>query len=126
MLRVERSNAAIFSKRRLCIRVTEDAIAAVKGRLLRAAAHAEGGDAGHFVAWDGLTGQPVAYNPAAGRYGASVEHLSASVGEGMVRQRAVESPCRRLSSGTRAFPERDPVNAAPADDGKTPGGIIPE
>jgi len=32
------------------------------GRLLRAADLANEGDAGHFVAWDGLAGQPVDYD----------------------------------------------------------------
>jgi anaerobic selenocysteine-containing dehydrogenase len=46
------------------------------GRLLRAADLAEGGDAGHFVAWDGSAGQPVAYDPATGRYGSPIERLA--------------------------------------------------
>jgi anaerobic selenocysteine-containing dehydrogenase len=46
------------------------------GRLLRAADLANEGDAGHFVAWDGLAGQPVDYDPATGRYTAPVEHLA--------------------------------------------------
>ena len=63
------------------------------GRLLRAADLAEGGDAGHFVAWDGLAGQPVAYDPATGRYGAPVEHLALE-GEAMVATKQGMLPCR--------------------------------
>jgi anaerobic selenocysteine-containing dehydrogenase len=46
------------------------------GRLLRAADLAEGGDTGHFVAWDGLAEKPAAYDPATGRYGAPAKHLA--------------------------------------------------
>ena len=63
------------------------------GRLLRAADLAEGGDAGHFVAWDGLAGQPVAYDPATGGYGASVEHLALE-GEVAVATKEGLLPCR--------------------------------
>ena len=63
------------------------------GRLLRAVDLAEGGDAGHFVAWDGLAGQPVAYDPATGRYGAPVEHLALE-GEVPVATKEGMLPCR--------------------------------
>jgi anaerobic selenocysteine-containing dehydrogenase len=63
------------------------------GRLVRAADLAEGGDADHFVAWDGSTGRPVAYNPATGRYGAPVVCLAI---EGEVRVATKDGilPCR--------------------------------
>jgi hypothetical protein len=63
------------------------------GRLLRAADLVNGGDAGHFVAWDGLAGQPVAYDPATGRYGAPVEHLALE-GDAMVATKQGMLPCR--------------------------------
>ena len=63
------------------------------GRLLRAADLVNGGDAGHFVAWDGLAGQPVAYDPATGRYGAPVEHLALE-GDVMVATMQGVLPCR--------------------------------
>jgi anaerobic selenocysteine-containing dehydrogenase len=63
------------------------------GRLLRAADLAEGGDAGHYVAWDGLAGQPVCYDPATGRYGAPVQHLALK-GEAMVATRQGMLSCR--------------------------------
>ena len=63
------------------------------GRLLRAADLVNGGDAGHFVAWDGLAGQPVAYDPATGRYGAPVEHLALE-GDAMVATMQGMLPCR--------------------------------
>ena len=63
------------------------------GRLLRAADLVKGGDAGHFVAWDGLAGQPVAYDPATGRYGAPVEHLALE-GDAMVATKQGMAPCR--------------------------------
>ena len=69
------------------------------GRLLRAADLAEGGDAGHFVAWDGLAGQPVAYDPATGRYGAPVEHLALE-GEALV---ATKQGMAALPPGVRAL-----------------------
>jgi anaerobic selenocysteine-containing dehydrogenase len=65
------------------------------GRLLRASDLAEGGEAGHFVAWDESTGRPVAYDPATGRYGAPVVHLAlegevrVATKEGMVACRPV-------------------------------------
>ncbi len=63
------------------------------GRLLRGADLAEGGDAGHFVAWDGLAGKPVGYDPATGRYGAPVERLALE-GEVMVAAKHGLLPCR--------------------------------
>ena len=63
------------------------------GRLLHAADLAEGGDARHFVAWDGLSGQPVAYDPATGRYGGPVEHLALE-GEAIVATKQGMLPCR--------------------------------
>ncbi|PPQ38850.1 molybdopterin oxidoreductase [Rhodopila globiformis] len=63
------------------------------GRLLRAVDLAEGGGAGHFVAWDGLAGQPVAYDPAIGRYGTPVERLALE-GEVMVATKQGMLPCR--------------------------------
>src|SRR6516165_3403881 len=65
------------------------------GRLVRAADLAEGGDAGHFVAWDESTGRPVAYDPATGRYGGPVERLAL---EGEVRVATKEGmlPCRSV------------------------------
>ncbi len=65
------------------------------GRLLRAADLANGGDAGHFVAWDGLADQPVAYDPATGRYGASVEHLALE-GDAMVATKHGKSAARSI------------------------------
>jgi len=65
------------------------------GRLLRAADLAMGGDASHFVAWDEVMGQPVAYDPATGRYGAPIEHLAldgevtVATKQGMLRCRPV-------------------------------------
>src|SRR5262249_40146326 len=63
------------------------------GRLLRAADLADGGNADHFVAWDGLAGQPVDYDPATGRYGAPVEHLALE-GEAMVVTKQGRLRCR--------------------------------
>ena len=65
------------------------------GRLVRAGDLAEGGDAGHFVAWDESTGRPVAYDPATGRYGAPVVRLAL---EGEVRVATKEGmlPCRSV------------------------------
>jgi anaerobic selenocysteine-containing dehydrogenase len=63
------------------------------GRLLGAADLAGGGDAGHFVAWDRLAGQPVAYDPATGRYGAPLEHVALE-GEAMVATKQGMLPCR--------------------------------
>lgn len=63
------------------------------GQLLRAADLAEGGDTGHFVAWDGLAGQPVAYDPATGHYGALVQHLALE-GEAMVATKQGVLSCR--------------------------------
>ncbi len=63
------------------------------GRLLRAADLAEGGDPGHFVAWDGLVERSVAYDPATGRYGASVEHLALE-GEALVATKQGMLRCR--------------------------------
>ena len=63
------------------------------GRLLRAGDLAEGGDADHFVAWDGSAGQPVSYDPAAGRYGSPVERLALE-GEVAGRNEGRLAPCR--------------------------------
>jgi anaerobic selenocysteine-containing dehydrogenase len=63
------------------------------GRLLRAADLAVGGDTNHFVAWDVSTGQPVAYDPATGRYGAPTEHLALE-GEAMVATKRGMLRCR--------------------------------
>jgi anaerobic selenocysteine-containing dehydrogenase len=63
------------------------------GRLLRAADLAEGGDAAHFVAWDGLAGMPVVYDTATGRYGAHIEHLALE-GEVMIATKQGVLPCR--------------------------------
>ncbi len=63
------------------------------GRLLRAVDLAEGGDTGHFVAWDGLADRPVAYDPATSRYGAPVQHLVLE-GEVMVATKLGMLPCR--------------------------------
>jgi hypothetical protein len=63
------------------------------GRLLRSADLAGGGDVGHFVAWNGLAGQPVAYDPATGRYGTPVDHLTLE-GEVMVAAKLGMLPCR--------------------------------
>jgi anaerobic selenocysteine-containing dehydrogenase len=62
-------------------------------RLLRAADLATGGDAGHFVAWDDVAGQPVPYDPATGRYSSSVKHLALG-GEVMVTTKHGMLPCR--------------------------------
>ncbi len=75
------------------------------GRLLRAADLAEGGDAGHLVAWDGLAGEPVAYDPATGRYAAPVERLAlegevpVATKQGMVRCRPAFAHYTELCSG---------------------------
>ena len=75
------------------------------GRLLRAADLAEGGDAGHFVAWDAKAGEPVAYDPATGRYGARVEDLALEVEsivatkQGMLRCRPVFAHYAELCAG---------------------------
>jgi anaerobic selenocysteine-containing dehydrogenase len=63
------------------------------GRLLRAADLAEGGDTGHFVAWDGLAGKPATYDPATGRYGTLVQHLILE-GEAMVATKQGMLLCR--------------------------------
>lgn len=63
------------------------------GRLLREADLATGGNAGHFVAWNETVGQPVAYNPATGRYLAPVEHLALE-GEVMVATKQGLLACR--------------------------------
>ena len=63
------------------------------GRLLRAADLAKGGEAGHFVAWDGSSGRPVAYDPATGRYDAPVERLALE-GEVHVATKEGMLPCR--------------------------------
>ncbi len=63
------------------------------GRLLRAADLAEGGEAGHFVAWDASAGRPVAYDPATGRYGAPAERLALE-GEAVVATKQGTLPCR--------------------------------
>jgi anaerobic selenocysteine-containing dehydrogenase len=43
-------------------------VSADTGRLLRAGDLRPGGDPGHHVAWDEVSGQPVAYDPARGRH----------------------------------------------------------
>jgi anaerobic selenocysteine-containing dehydrogenase len=63
------------------------------GRLLRAADLAEGGDAGHFVAWDAAAGRPVAYNPTTSRYGVPTERLALD-GEAIVATKQGMLPCR--------------------------------
>jgi anaerobic selenocysteine-containing dehydrogenase len=75
------------------------------GRLLRAADLAMGGDAGHLVAWDELAGQPVAYDPATGRYGAPLEHLAlegealVATKQGMLRCHTVFAHYAQLCAG---------------------------
>jgi anaerobic selenocysteine-containing dehydrogenase len=63
------------------------------GRLLRAADLADEGDAGHFVAWDAVAGEPVTYDPATGRYGAPLERLALEA-EAMVMTKQGKLPCR--------------------------------
>ena len=63
------------------------------GRLLRAADLAEAGHPDHFVAWDEVGRQPVAYDPATGRYGAPVECLALE-GEVLVAAKEGLLPCR--------------------------------
>ncbi len=63
------------------------------GRLLRAADLAEAGHPDHFVAWDELGKEPIAYDPATGRYGAPVEHLALE-GEVLVATKVGLLPCR--------------------------------
>ena len=63
------------------------------GRLLRGSDVATGGDASHFVAWDEVAGEPVAYDPATGRYGTSIERLALE-GEAMVATKRGTLPCR--------------------------------
>jgi anaerobic selenocysteine-containing dehydrogenase len=63
------------------------------GRLLRAADLAEAGHPDHFVAWDELGKEPIAYDPATGRYGAPVEHLALE-GEVLVATKEGLLPCR--------------------------------
>ncbi len=45
-------------------------------RLLKAHELASGGDSSHFVAWDTLADRAVSYDPAAGRYDVTGEHLA--------------------------------------------------
>jgi anaerobic selenocysteine-containing dehydrogenase len=63
------------------------------GRLLRAADLAEAGHPDHFVAWDEVGRQPVAYDPATGRYSAPVECLALE-GEVLVATKEGLLPCR--------------------------------
>ncbi|HUN40792.1 MAG TPA: molybdopterin-dependent oxidoreductase [Acetobacteraceae bacterium] len=80
------------------------------GRLLRGSDLAAGGDAGHFVAWDGLAGQPVGYDPATGCYGGPVERLAlegevmVATAQGMVSCRPVFAHYAELCA--RYTPER--------------------
>ena len=60
---------------------------------LPAANLASGGAAAHCVAWDGVAGQPAAYDPATSRYGAPVAHLALE-GEAMVATKQGMLPCR--------------------------------
>jgi anaerobic selenocysteine-containing dehydrogenase len=63
------------------------------GRLLRAGDLVAGGDAAHFVAWNGLAQEPVAYDPATGRYSAPVENLALE-GEFIVATKQGTARCR--------------------------------
>ena len=63
------------------------------GRLLRATDLAEGGEAGHLVAWDAAAKRPVAYDPKTGRYGVPAERLALD-GEVAVATRQGMVPCR--------------------------------
>jgi anaerobic selenocysteine-containing dehydrogenase len=63
------------------------------GRLLRAADLAGAGHPDHFVAWDEVGRQPVAYDPATGRYSAPVECLALE-GEVLVATKEGLLPCR--------------------------------
>jgi anaerobic selenocysteine-containing dehydrogenase len=63
------------------------------GRLLRAFDLAEAGCPDHFVAWDELAKEPVAYDPADGRYGVPVERLALK-GEVTVATKEGMLPCR--------------------------------
>jgi anaerobic selenocysteine-containing dehydrogenase len=46
------------------------------GRLLRAADVSPAGEPGHYVAWDAVAGQPVAYDPGRGRHPVDEERLA--------------------------------------------------
>lgn len=61
--------------------------------LLRAADLAEAGAPDHFVALDAVAGQPVAYDPTTGRYGAATERLALE-GEITVLTRQGPVACR--------------------------------
>ncbi len=67
------------------------------GRLLRAADLAEGGEPGHFVAWDATDNAPVPYDPATGRYAAPTERLALE-GEAVVATRNGMLACRTVFS----------------------------